>query len=348
MGLYKRGKYWWYGFVYRGKRYQGSTNVSNKQLATRIFYKIKVDAVEGRFFPECIGNKYSFKDLMGRYEKEYIGKKSPDAIRIYKGYLRNFTAFFGQYFITDISARLINEYKTMRLNTGVKGSTVNRELARLKHAFNMAVKEWEWIRVNPFSKVMLEKESPPRDRWLNFDEEKALLQVCPDWLKDIVLFAIHTGLRTSELLRLSWLDVDLSREIITVKDGKGNGIRSIPLNKEAIDILFSKSKVRDINNNLVFCSDNRRSFNIYLHRVFYKALLMAGVDSFRFHDLRHTFATRLLHAGVDLYTVQKLLGHKKPQMTQRYAHHSSDSLRDAIKKVESHYNITTLNNAKVG
>lgn len=341
MGLYKRGKIWWYDFRYRGRRCQGSTSISNKGLATRIYHKTRTEVIEGKFFPDSVGGKRSFKDLMDRYEKEYISKKSSDALRVFKGYRKNLANFFSSYTISDITPKIINSYKTARLQTGVTGGTVNREFSCLRHAFNLAVKEWQWIRVNPCGAVSMEKENPPRDRWLNQEEENALLQVCPDWLRDIVVFMIHTGLRTAELLSLSWSNVDLFREVIIVKDGKRNGVRTVPLDTEAIKVLTEKSKVRVIDNDLLFCSGNRRSFNSFLGQVFSAALLNAGVEDFRLGDLRHTCATRWLHAGVDLYKVQLLLGHKKATMTQRYAHHSPETLREAIEKVESYYNIPT-------
>lgn len=341
MGLIKRGKIWHYDFRYKGRRYQGSTGIANKGLATRIYHKTRIEIIEAKFFPDSVGSRCSFKDLMDRYEKEYISKKSSDTLRVFKGYIKNLTSFFASYTISDITPKIINSYKTARLQTGVTGGTVNREFSCLRHAFNLAVKEWQWIRVNPCGAVSMEKENSPRDRWLNQEEENALLQVCSAWLRDIVVFMIHTGLRTAELLSLSWLDVDLFREVITVKDGKKNGVRTVPLDSEVIKVLTEKSKVRSIDNNLVFCSGNRRSFNTYLNKAFSNALMSAGIEDFRLHDLRHTAATRWLHAGVDLYTVQLLLGHKKAAMTQRYAHHSPETLRKAIEKVESYYNIPT-------
>jgi integrase len=116
---------------------------------------------------------------------------------------------------------------------------------------------------------------------------------------------------------------------------KNNGKDTLPLNTQAMEVLKTRYKVRSIKSNLVFFNkmgepldpDNlRRSFYLYVEK--------AEVRKCRFHDLRHTFATRLVQAGVDLYKVQKLMRHKSPIMTQRYAHHYPESLRDGVETLD--------------
>lgn len=111
--------------------------------------------------------------------------------------------------------------------------------------------------------------------------------------------------------------------------------RTLPLNQSAIGVLKSRSKVRHIKSNYVFVNQNgERIIQSNLLRAFYIAMKKADIQSFRFHDLRHTFATRLVQAGVDVYTVSKLLGHKDIRMTQRYAHHCPESLRGGIEVLD--------------
>ena len=201
----------------------------------------------------------------------------------------------------------------------------------LSKAFNLAVKEWEWLSENPVSKVSKEREDNERDRWLSYEEEEKILNNCSDWLRDIIIFDLHTGLRQDELLSLEWKRVDLPLETILIQKTKNGRPKTLPLNRVALDILKAKSKVRSVKNDLVFLSRSGIKINRrYLWTVFKKALNRAGIEDFTFHDLRHTFATRLVQKGEDIYKVAKLMGHKDIRMTQRYAHHSSESLRSGV------------------
>jgi len=243
--------------------------------------------------------------------------------------------FFGHYTLEEVSSGLICRYKSRRLQEGAKPATLNRELSVAKHAFNLGLKEWEWCKENPFCKVKMERENNARDRVLGYDEEERLLDVCPKWLGEIVTFALHTGARMGEILELTWRDVDLFRRVVVIQQSKAGKPKIIPLTPTAMEVLKAKVKVRHINTSLVFSSNNAtRISNRNLQRAFYVALKKAQVEGLRFHDLRHTFASRLAMAGKDLYVIQKLLGHKEPRMVQRYAHHSVESLRNGIEVLE--------------
>lgn len=214
---------------------------------------------------------------------------------------------------------------------GLKPASINRELANLKKAFNLAVREWEWCEQNPVSRVSMERENNKRDRWLSLEQETLLFQGCAPWLRDIVVFALHTGMRMGEILSLTWPEVDFARRTVTVLRSKNGERRTIPLNETVLSVLRHKSKVRSLKTDLVYCSQAYTPLEAgHLRRSFRLALKKARIDDFHFHDLRHTFTTQLVQAGVDSYKVQRLLGHKSPVMTQRYAHHSPESLRDGV------------------
>jgi integrase len=236
-----------------------------------------------------------------------------------------------------MTPRLIAGYKAQRRNEGASSSTINRELYMLSKAFNLAVKEWEWLSENPVSKVSKERENNERDRWLSYEEEKRLLNNSPDWLSDVITFALHTGLRQDELLSLEWSRVVFSPGTILIQETKNGKPKTLPLNKIAVNILEEKSKVRSVKNDLVFLSGSGTKINrSNLKRALKKVLEKVGIKDFRFHDLRHTFATRLVQKGEDIYKVAKLMGHKDIRMTQRYAHHSSESLRSGVDVLVSH------------
>ena len=199
----------------------------------------------------------------------------------------------------------------------------------------------------PVSRVPREKEDNEIDRWLTKDEEKRLLESSPEWLREIIVFALNTGLRQDELLSLEWNRVNLFRKTILIQKTKNGKPKTLPLNKVALGVLNRRLKVKSIKNDFVFFSRNGKKINKHNLRLsFYRVMKKAEITDFRFHDLRHTFATRLAQAGVDLYKISKLLGHKNIRTTQRYAHHCPDSLRDGVEILETDYNLTTIEEKK--
>jgi integrase len=142
-------------------------------------------------------------------------------------------------------------------------------------------------------------------------------------------------MRQDEILSLEWANVDLFRRTATVVRSKNGEKRTIPLNLHLMELLRSKAKVRSIKTNFVFFNEAGSKIDAEnLLRGFTKVLERFGIQDFRFHDLRHTFATRLAQAGVDFYKISKLLGHKDIRMTQRYSHHYPESLRDGVELLD--------------
>ncbi len=334
MGLYKRGKVWWMSFVYEGKYVRKSTETSDRKTAEKIHHKVMAEVVEGKWFDRLPAEEIIFKEMMKKYMREHSETKKVSTERD-RSSLTHLEPFFGKNIISAITPNLINQYKTRRRSEGASPSTINRELALMKHAFSLAVREWEWIRENPVKKISMEKENPSRDRWLSLEEEERLLAASPQWLKEIITFAIETGCRREEMLSLEWKDIDLFKRCLNVLAGKTGNRRVIPLTKKALEVLKgsekARSKVRPIKGGFVFTHPLGQKVNIHtLRTAFERALEKAEIDGFRFHDLRHTFASRLAQSGTDPYTIQKLMGHKSFLTTQRYAHHYSESLRKGI------------------
>ena len=195
-------------------------------------------------------------------------------------------------------------------------------------AYKLAVREWEWATDNPVLKIAKEKVRNLIERWLTPEEEQRLLAVSPPWLQEIVVFALHTGMRRGEILTLRWSHVDLARRTLAILEQKNGARDTLPVNDTAMDILHARAAVRTANATFVFVNgaDHPRNARNLL-RAFYSAMRKAWITRFRFHDLRHTFATRLIQAGVDVYTVQKLGRWKTISMVLRYAHHQPESLR---------------------
>jgi integrase len=332
MGLYKNGKLWWFSITANGKRIFKSTGTGNKKLAENIFAKVKTQIVEGKWFELGEAKLHTFDELMERYLREHSAiNKAPESYKNDKNYVKHLERNFSGLTLDKITPKRIAEYKTLRFEKGIKPATLQKELICLSHAFNLAVKEWEWITSNPVQKVSIPNPHNEIDRWLTYEEEEKLLQACHDrqWLKEVIIFALNTGMRQGEIINLMWQDVDLFRKTAIIHKTKNKEKRTLPLNLTVLELLKAKGKVVSIRGH-IFTQDGDKSTKREIQRQFSTALKRSKIDNFRFHDLRHTFATRLAQAGVDIYTVAKLLGHKDIRMTQRYAHHCPESLRSGV------------------
>jgi integrase len=333
MSLYQREKSWYYDFMYRGQRYRGCIGPVSKTIAKEIMAKKKAEAVKGRY--ELPSKKPSPK--LDEFAKEYFAyyqsNRRPQSLQRHKTAYRALYPTFGHQRLADISPLDIERYKRQRQGTGVSGVTINRELALLKNVFSKAI-EWEKVIDNPVKKVRLFREDNARTRFLTDEEETTLLAWCGPQLKPLVITAMHTGFRASELLSLTWQDVDFKRGVVTVRAGyvKNGESRSVPMN-QVLTAIVKAVKLGGNEGEQVFCNRQGKPYRSF-RTAFERAVRKAGVQDFTFHDLRHTFASRLVMAGVDLPTVKELMGHKNITMTLRYAHLSSDHKQAAVKKLE--------------
>jgi site-specific recombinase XerD len=344
--MFKRSDIWWTCISHNGRKIQKSLETSDKKLAQAIEAKIRTEIVEGKYYERLTGQYKTFKDMMDRFMKEYAPTVSLNTQEGYKYYLKNLSRFFGNPGLMSITPKIVAKYKLYRRDNGASPSTVNRELYMLSKAFNLAVKEWEWLKDNPVSRVQKERENNEVDRWLTEDEERRLLGNSPGWLREIIVFALNTGLRQDELLSLEWNRVNLLRKTILIQKTKNNKPNTLPLNSIALNILMQKheGKVRSLKNDLVFISQSGTKIGKRnLIRAFAQALEKAEIKDFTFHCLRHTFATRLAQNGVDIYKIAKLLNHKDLKNTQRYSHHCPESLMVGVQILEKFdYNPTTM------
>lgn len=240
--------------------------------------------------------------------------------------LERLVRFFGDRRLQDITPMMIEQFKAERLKE-VAPATVNKALACLKAMFNKA-SDWGLVDGNnPVSKVKLLKVDNKRLRYLEKPEITRLIGNCPAHLKPIVILALNTGMRKSEIFNLRWDDVDINLRMIQLLKTKNNKIRNIPMNQAVYDTLKTlKEKSED---EQVFPGRNGPVIT-YVTKSFATALKKSGIENFRFHDMRHTFASQLVMAGVDLNTVRELLGHADLAMTLRYAHLSCDHKRQAV------------------
>lgn len=331
MALFKRGKVWWMRFNHRGQQVRKPTGTSDKKLAEKIYYKVMTEVAEGKFFEVDEARKHTFDEMMDKFLKEYAPLVSMNQQVRYKVSLKNLKPFLCGLNLSEITPRLISEYQQKRLRDGVTPATTNRERDVISKAFNLAVKQWEWCKDNPCQKVPKLQENNTIERYLLPDEEIRLLQACMPFkdLADVVNFALNTGFRLGEMLNLKWTDVDMFKRTISISITKNKQPRTIPMNDTVYMLLTNRNKVRNISG-FVFSYKERQ-----LQKDFEKACKAAQVVKFRFHDLRHTAASRMSQAGVDLYTVAKVLGHKSIVTTQRYAHLNTESLKEPLKVLDN-------------
>jgi len=192
--------------------------------------------------------------------------------------------------------------------------------------YNRAI-EWGKATSNPMAKVKLFKVPEKRTRYLEKDEIITLLENCCEHLKPIVIVALHTGMRKGEILGLQWKNIDIKRGIIFLLDTKNGEKREVPMNevvqKTVINVL------KNPESQYVFCNKEGKPYGD-IKTSFATALKNSKIINFRFHDLRHTFASQLVMSGVDLNTVRELLGHKSLAMTLRYSHLSPDHKKRAV------------------
>ncbi len=225
---------------------------------------------------------------------------------------------------------MIERYKATRLQS-VSPASVNRELACLKYMYTKAI-EWGFAKANPAKKVKLLKEPPGRLRYLKPNEVDVLLKAWADHLCSIVVTALNTGMRKSEILNLKWQEVDLENRKITVANAKNNEKRVIPINKTLLKELSVLKRDPEIE--YVFLGKDG------LHvgdtkKAFLGAIKRAKFTDFRFHDLRHTFGSQMVMQGVNIRTVQQIMGHKDIKMTMRYSHLSSEYVHEAMERLDS-------------
>lgn len=332
-GLYKRGNVWWIRYAgLDGKiRFETSQSTSFKNAQALLILR-KKDVMEGKdpISVKRIANHF-FKELAENY---LVWAERQRAYRAKKSVVNLLLKEFGNIPIRRFTTRVVEEYQSRLLSNGKAPATCNRHLATIKHMFTKAV-EWEMVQEEVLKKVRrvkLLQENNRRLRYLSKEECKVLIDVCSAHLKPIVLTALYAGMRKEEILSLEWeKHVDLKHGFILLDVTKNGERREIPINQTLRGTL--QGIVRRIDSPYVFIGKEGKRY-VDIKRSFKSALKKAGIKDFRFHDLRHCFASHLVMAGVDITTVKELLGHKTLSMTLRYAHLAPSHKVKAVEMLE--------------
>jgi integrase len=329
-GLYKRGKKYWMAYSVNGQMHFESTGVSTRRDAEYILACRRKEIKEDKI-PEIRQVKnYKFAELAQDYSKWAERQRIFKTKRIW---IRQLVEVFGNLDVKDLNTRMIEQWQTQRLKSN-KPATVNRVLACLKHMVNKGV-QWEMASEETLKKVRnvkLLEENNERLRFLTVEECQTLIDCCQAHLKPVVTIALHTGMRRGEILGLKWEHVDLNHGFILLDTTKNGERKEIPIDNTLRKIF--EDMPHSIESIYVFTDKDGNPYKS-VKRSFRTALIKAGIRDFRFHDLRHTFASHLIMAGVDLTSVKELLGHKSLKMTLRYAHLAPGHKMKAVKILDN-------------
>ncbi len=330
MSLYRRkdSPYWWIKLSpIRGESgpLQVSTGTAEKRKAAEFHDRLKAQ----RWGQEKIGLKprHTWADAVVKFLDETSHKRSQSKdVAI----LRWLDPYLGDKCIDDVDRALVDRIKLARTAVGTR-STANRYLAVIRSILRKARDEWEWIEHIP--KVSLFKEPEGRTRSLSYEEFAKLHAELPPHLADMALFTVATGLRQANVAKLEWIEVDMEHRHawIPAHKYKNGSPHAVPLNEIALSILQKQIGKHPTH---VFTFRGKPVTNVST-KAWWAALERAGIENFRWHDLRHTFATWHRQAGTPTHELQRLGGWKTLAMVERYAHIAPEGLQSAASRLDN-------------
>jgi integrase len=336
----KRGNYYFYGYggVYlrRGKKltryyidYHEGTVRRRVMVKNALSVEDALRELQKRVRSLNGGAKYStFQEYSVRYMDTHA--KAKRSFRDDKSRMEPLREFFGARDLRDIEPSDVEAFRQARLKLGNSKSTSNRYLALVSRLFNLAVQDG-YMEKNParYIKKFSEKETKV-ERILSRAEDEKLMDACPPHVRDMVFLALHTGMREGEIKSLRVDCVDFKTREIRVEYAKSGKYRHVPMDSAVSLMLSSLATTKQ-----VYIFENNRTHKRYVnvYQMFCKSRKKAGLHGVRFHDLRHTFATRLADAGAPPSVIQMILGHSDLRITQRYVHPDKDSALEAVEKL---------------
>jgi len=319
VSLFKRkdSPYWWVKISHRSGCLQQSTGTTEKTKARELHDKLKASLWE----QDRLGVKPSHKwnEAVLRWLEETTHKASQHDD---KAHLRWLDRHLGGLPLRQINRDLLDRITADRLAGGVSNATVNRMLEVVRAILRKATYEWDWLDKPP--RVRLLREPTRRIRWITREEAARLVTELPDHLAAMMRFTLETGLRQANVRDLEWSQVDLSRRVAWVHPDQAKARKAIgvPLSPAAVIELREQTGKHP---RYVFTYRGKpvRQVNT---KAWVQALKRAGIENFRWHDLRHTWASWHVQSGTPLYALQELGGWESPQMVRRYAHLSTEHL----------------------
>nr|WP_233158642.1 site-specific integrase [Chromobacterium sp. ASV5] len=337
MAIYRRGNIYWADIsTASGRRIKRSLGTTDKLAAQEAHDKLKHDLWK----VEKLGEKplRTWEEAALRWLEEKEGKRTitSDAEMI-----KRFTKLLGGRYLHELSSDDLHSV-IKRVSNG--DTSYNRHLALVRGIMKRAERHWGWIDRAPA--LVMKREAKRRVRWITPLEAKRLLEELPPHLAAMAEFSLHTGLRKSNVTGLKWSQVDMARRLVYI-DGdefKNGNEHSVPLNDAAAAVIRSQMGRHQV---YVFVYRGEPVTQVNT-KAWHKALERAGIQDFRWHDLRHTWASWLAQAGTPMHVLQELGGWESPQMVQRYAHLSREHLAEYVGRINGTNSPTVAPERKTG
>ena len=328
MSLFKRknSPYWWVKLSHKGRRIQQSSGTSDKAKAREYHDKLKSSLWD----QERLGIKPSraWNEAVVRYLVETSHKASQVAD---KAHLRWMDQFLGGLKLAQIDRELLDRIHYARLADGAANSTVNRTMEVIRAVLRRAANEWDWLDKVP--RIRMLPEPNRRVRWLTRDEADRLIAALPEHLAAMVQFSLETGLRRSNVTGLEWSQVSLERRTAWIHPDQAKARKAIAVPLSAAAVVVLRGQIGKHSTHVFSYRGNSvRQVNTKAWRL---ALLRAGIAEFRWHDLRHTWASWHAQAGTPLHVLQELGGWECVEMVRKYAHLSTVHLAEYVDRVSS-------------
>lgn len=341
---------WHISFYARGREVIQSASPKRKE-AEAALAKQRTDIREGKFFSKK--KDFTWEEAVKKFRVWFTANTADNTRLMYENCIKMLTPHFREYTLRQITPELVEEYKTIR-SKSVTNSTINRDIATIKRMYALMCDEWKLIDYNPVRSVKKLKENASRIRFLSEDEKKRLLDACiytgeqkkkedrdrgsnSKWLRLGVSIALNTGIRKEAITSLMVSEIDFPARFIRAKT-KGGKITNAPMNDQIYAELWDyceEKKKEKIASPYLFPSreSSLKPIRADIHRAFERACEIAGIEDFRFHDLRHTFARDFYKRTKDWKALSQILNHGDVSVTMKiYVNFDEDDLTEAMKK----------------
>ena len=326
MALYRRSKNgsWWVDItIPSGQRVRESTGTNDKGNAQQFHDVLQA----GLWKTVKLGTKpeYIWQQAVKQWLSDKKGKRSLEKDKMI---FRDVRKYLDGVKLTDINRALLKKIADEKAKS-TSESTANRHMQLIRAVLKKAADEWEWIDKAP--KAPMFKIKPKRIRWLTKHEAQCLIKEAPEHIAEMIRFSLATGLRHRNVTRLKWSQLDMARKVAWIHpdESKSGKPIAVPLNSDAIEVLKRQLGKHD---EFVFTYDEKPVQRANT-TAFRNALVKAGISDFRWHDLRHTWASWHVQSGTDMYRLQAMGGWESVEMVQRYAHLSADKLIEDAQRI---------------
>lgn len=332
--VYQRGNIYWIKYYRNGKPYRESTRSKKEADAKRLLKKREGEISEGKL-PGVYFDKVRFEELTEDFLNDYRINGKSTLIKAERTVRLHLEPFFGGFRVTNITTTLVREYIAQRLEAGATNATINRELAALKRAFNLA-SQCTPPKVPQVPHIPMLKENNTRKGFLEHDQFLALRAALPEHLRGLVTFGYMTGWRLGEITGLTWDRVDLVQGIVRLEAGetKNDQARTVYLDDELKTALREQFVTRRLGCPYVFHREGRRIGRF--DKAWNTACTAARLPGAIFHDLRRTAVRNMIRAGVPERVAMMISGHKTRSVFDRYNIVSAEDLKQAAAKLQAY------------